>query len=347
MEAVRRYVFPVIWMLVLALIAAALVKLAFFSGEELSAQAEGEAPVAAVDALATVPVTRGDIASSLTLSATVEPDDGTALRAADAGEIVKIWVGNGDTVAAGDKILQVRYEDPVEATAVDSADPAAPAAPAEPQVHYKTLTAPSAGKIQDLEALKGQTLNIGDPVATVSPGTYAITAPLTPDQQLQLLDQPITASAALPSSADPIPCEAPSISEQDPSKDAANQPAAAPEVDPGTGEPLDTGGSSKADLRCPVPPGTRIVPGLEVDVVVDLGAATGVLTVPTTAVEGEDTAGKVYLLDDATGEPTAHEVTLGKRGEDTVEITGGLDEGQEVLRFVPGVENPDDTGLGW
>lgn len=349
MEAVRRYVFPIIWMIVLALIAVALVKLAFFGGDAAAEGPDVQAPIADVDTYALVPVTRGDITSTLELSATVEPDEGTAVRAADAGEIVKIWVKNGDNVLQGDRILQVKVEIQPEAAAAPAAgaatDPAAEPAATGPQYRYLTLKAPSDGRIEGLDALKGQMLSIGDPVATLSPGTYAITAPLTPEQQLQLLDQPLTASADLPSSTDPIPCQAPRIDEKDPSDETPATPAT-PEIDPATGMPVTTA-SSQASLRCPVPAGTRIVPGLEVDVVVDLGSAQGVLTVPTTAVEGEDTTGNVYVLDPSTGEPTAQEVTLGKRGDKVVEVTGGLEENEEILQFVPGVDNPDDQGVTW
>lgn len=349
MEAVRRYVFPVIWMVILAVIAAALAKMAFFS----SAPADGDpgaSPAAEVDPYATVAVSRGDIASSIDLSATVTPDDGTPLAARDAGEISTLWVRNGDHVVEGDKILQVRVpreEDPAPvAVAADptGGDPAAvaTAAPAEVRYRYLTLKAGSDGTIRDLAVLKGQTLAIGDPVATISPGTYAIVADLTPEQQLRLLDQQITATATLPDSADPVPCQAPEIEEDDPAKDDGTSQSQ-PVMDPSTGE-MSTTQEAQAALRCPVPDGTRIVPGLSVTVTVDLGTASGVLTVPITAVEGDGTAGTVYVMDEGTGEPVAQKVTLGKRSEDTVEITEGVEEGTQVLQYVPGVDS-EDTGM--
>ncbi|GAB2537911.1 efflux RND transporter periplasmic adaptor subunit [Brachybacterium huguangmaarense] len=343
MESVRRYVFPVIWMVIIGLIAAALVKLAFFGGAP--ATADDESPTADVGAFRTVPVGRGDIASTLDLTATVSPDEGTSVRATDAGEITSLWVKNGDAVQAGDRILQVRVEKEAAAAPVDpAADPAAAAAPAKPGYRYYTLTASGSGTIRDLAVLKGQQLAIGDTVATLSPGTYSIVADLTPEQQLRMLDVPVVATAQLPDSPDPVACQAPSIDEQDPSKDDEQAPSTT--IDPMTGMPVSAD-SAAARLRCPVPPGTRIVPGLTVTVTVDLGTATDVLTVPLTAVEGTGTAGNVYVLDDATGEPTPVPVTIGKRGPDTVEISG-IDEGTEVLQYVPGVAaDPMETGLGW
>lgn len=345
MESIRRYVFPIVWMLILGLIALALIKLAFFSGDAAAQQGDGASPEANADQYAVVPVERGDIASELDLAATVRPDEGTPLKATDAGEVNAIWVRNGDHVAQGDRILQVRV--PKEQQAAAPADPLAPApAPEKDSYRYLTLTASADGTVKDLTVLKGQTLAIGDAVATLSPGTYAIVADLTPEQQLQLTGVQISAAAKLPDSADPVPCQAPAIEEDDPADKTAETPAQ-PAVDPMTGMPAETA-TSAASLRCPVPAGAKIVPGLAVDVTVDLGTATGVLTVPTTAVEGKGTAGTVYVLDDQTGEPTPVKVTLGKRGEDVVEVTGGLEEGQEILRFVPGVDAPDTgTEMGW
>ena len=356
MEAVRRYVFPIIWMVIIGLMTLALVKIAFFSGDPTASAEDGATPQAAVDQYATVPVSRGDIASTLELTATVEADEGTALKAKDAGEITEVSVSNGDRVEEGTTILKLRVpQEAATAPAVDPADPnaVAAAAPAEPQYKHLTLKATTAGVVRDLDALKGQTLAIGDIVATISPGTYAIVAPLTPEQQLQLLDQDLRASAVIPGTEGPVACEAPKVEENSPdasgaSNTGASDPAAAMEGDPMAGADTSAasgGASSAASLRCPVLAGTKIVPGLGVDVTVDLGTATGVLTVPTTAVKGEAGAGTVYVLDDATGEPTEIPVTLGKKGEDAVEITGGLEEGQEVLQYVPGVDAEDQMGM--
>lgn len=358
MESVRRYVFPVIWMLLVALIAAALLKLAFFRGNTTSA-ADGATPQASADRYATVPVTRGDITSALDLDATVTPDPSTPLKATDAGEVSTLWVKNGDHVAQGDRILQVKVPRE-ESTAAATATPeggstgAAPAssAAAEPQYRYRTLTAPADGTIGDLTALKGQTLAIGDTVASVSPGTYAIVAPLTPEQQLQIIDQQITASAKLPDAPDPVPCQAPSVTENAPAAQGSATAAATPTTDSAKAASTDgssgdqQASSSSATLRCPVPAGTRIVPGLSVKVSVDLGKATGVLTVPTTAVEGTSTAGTVYTMGDD-GKPQAKAVTLGKRSQDTVEVTGGVNEGEKILRYVPGVDAETTDGQDW
>lgn len=347
MAALRRYVFPLFWMLILGIIAVSLARLAFFPGESSAAEEDQISPSADFDQYATVTASREDISSELVLPATVAPDEGTPLKATAAGEINKVWVKDGDEVQEGTKILQVRVPveaDPVEIAATEEgAAPAAPATSAPQEYRYLTLVADGRGIVRDLTAVEWETVSVGDTVATLSPGTYSITADLTPEQQLSLLDVDIEATATLPSLTDPIPCSRPAVTEDDPSADDEQAPSsegASIEVNPMTGEEI-TPETTSAQLSCAVPDGTRVVSGLTGEVSVALGTAEGVLTVPTTAVEGEGEAGTVYTLDEATGEPTPLEVELGLRGDGVVEVRKGLEEGQEVLQYVPGVDSAE------
>ncbi|MGO1283858.1 MAG: hypothetical protein ACTHWF_13750 [Brachybacterium sp.] len=361
MDALRRYVFPVIWMLILGLIALALVKMAFFSAGADAAEEDPEFPTADFDQHALVTVETGDVSSELVLPAMVQPDAGTDLKATDEGEINKIWLKNGDHVEKGQRILQVRQ--PVEPEmselpapeaelpegapegeeAAGEAEPVPAPQPTAPEYRYVNLVSTATGTISGMEVAEWDALAKRDTVASISPGTYSIVADLTPEQQLSLLDVELDATAKLPTTQDPVTCTSPAITE-----DAEVQEPSAPqtpEVDPFTGEPLSSGGSdvSAAQLTCPVPSDARVVPGLSVEVTVDLGTRTGVLTVPTTAVEGEGTAGTVYALDDATGETVPLEVVFGMRDDGRIEVTEGLEDGQEILEFAPGVDAVEDS----
>ena len=397
MAAVRRYVFPVIWMLLIGVIAVALAKMAFFPSGEADAGEETITPGAEFDEYALVAAETGDISSTLELSGTVVADEGTPLEATASGEINKIWRHDGDRVTKGERVLQVRYpvepepsEDPAEAEdpTADSDDadagasdgaagapaggtsvpaPAAPASP-EPEYRYVTLVASASGTLTDMEVQEQDELTEGAVVATLSPGTYSIHADLSPEQQLSLLDVELEASATLPTSQDPVTCSDPDIAEDrsgsdQPGSDPSSDPPAdegaieAPEGDPapdeggGSAGDRDPGSGSDpalASLTCPIPRDVKIVAGLEVEVSVALGTRTDVLTVPTTAVEGEAGVGAVYVLDEATGEPAPVEVELGLREDGRVEIISGLEEGQEVLEFAPGVDAPEeDEEIYW
>ncbi|MFC0674376.1 efflux RND transporter periplasmic adaptor subunit [Brachybacterium hainanense] len=354
METIRRYVFPIVWMAIFALIALALGKMAFFSGGEGIAQPGDEiTPNVSFDEYAMVPAQRGDIASVLELAGTVRADEGEKIVAADAGEINKIWVEDGDRIEEGARVLQVRVAQEPEAPAPaapeldENGQPLPAPEPEEQETKYRyyTLHAKDSGTVEDLGVTVGQQLSVGDQVGMLSPGTYSIVADLTPEQQLSLLDLEVKATAALPTAAEPIVCEGSSIDEKQGGGESPRPTGGEEgmgEIDPAA----ETPAAASAQLLCPVPDGTKIVPGLSVDVSVDLGSRTGVLTVPTTAVEGELADGAVYLLDPATGEPVRTEVVLGLRGDGIVEIAEGLEEGQEVLQFVPGVDNPEDGMYG-
>ncbi|WP_168583622.1 efflux RND transporter periplasmic adaptor subunit [Gephyromycinifex aptenodytis] len=353
--------FPIVWMVLVAVIAASLAKMAFFGPTSEAGGNDGAAPSADFDEFAAVAVAKGDITSTLELPATVQADPGATVAATHAGEVNKIWVANGDTISKGDPILQVRA--PKESMLAPPAEPAgsdpaaAPAAPVQPKPEftYHTLYAPRSGTVRALSAVNGQTVEVGANVATLSPGTYSSTAALTPQQHLQLLDRDVAASAELPTSTAPVPCDSPKVEEDE---TAANAPAADPmnPVEqmgmPGMGG--DAPATSSAHLLCPMPSSAKVVPGLSVKVKVDLGSAKGVLTLPTTAVQGVGDQGSVFLLDPVGGEPTAHPVTLGLRGKDTVQVVKGLKAGQKVLQFVPGIDSPEDPmgggmngGTGW
>lgn len=392
MAVVRRYVFPVIWMLLIGVIAVALAKMAFFPSGEAGATEETITPGAEFDEYALVAAETGDISSTLELSGTVEADEGTPLEATTSGEINKIWRHDGDRVTKGERVLQVRYpvesepqpepsEDPADAEdpTAGSDDTAAEATEAsegtertdaseETEYRYVTLVASASGTLTDMEVQEQDELTEGAVVATLSPGTYSIHADLSPEQQLSLLDVELEASATLPTSQDPVTCSDPDIAEDrsgsdQPGSDPSSDPPAdegaieAPEGDPapdeggGSAGDRDPGSGSDpalASLTCPIPRDVKIVAGLEVEVSVALGTRTDVLTVPTTAVEGEAGVGAVHVLDEATGEPAPVEVELGLREDGRVEIISGLEEGQEVLEFAPGVDAPEeDEEIYW
>lgn len=358
METLRRYVFPLVWMVILAVIALALVKIAFFPSTASGAQEDPVFPEATVDAYATVPVQRGDVSSSLELDAVITPDPGTALKANASGDITKIWAPNGTKVAKGDRILQVRVEegaslpepaepaDPTAPEAADGADAAPapePAAPA-PQYRYINLYAPADGTVRGLEVEEWDSIGQGDGLGSISPGTYSAVASLTPEQQLSLLDIKLKATLTLPGSDEPLTCKDPSIAEDtevDPDK--ATESPSEEELYGPDGMPVDSGSDvSAAQIVCPVPQDAKVVPALTVPMMVNLGSAHDVLLAPATAVVGEGTSGQVFVLDDATGAPAPVDVTLGKRDDGMVEITEGLEEGQEILEFAPGVDSPED-----
>jgi hypothetical protein len=84
--------------------------------------------------------------------------------------------------------------------------------------------------------------------------------------------------------------------------------------------------------------------GLQVNLEMTTGSATGVLAVPVSAVEGRYQTGTVYLPTSDPANPEKRSVTLGLTDGKMVEVKEGLEEGEEILEFTPTAtkDNQDD-----
>ncbi len=103
----RRWVFPILLLVIFGLIAAALVKVAFFPDEQTAA----EVPSAGISD-PVIPVERGSIVNQLDVSGTVARDAPVPLRADIDGVVTEVFVGEGH-VDAGQVLFRVKQNDPV------------------------------------------------------------------------------------------------------------------------------------------------------------------------------------------------------------------------------------------
>jgi len=87
----RRWIFPILLLIVCAAVAAALVKLAFFPDQ---ADAAAQAPTGTVSA-PVVAVTTGDITDQLQVDGTIARDDAITVRSQVEGVITRIDVAQG------------------------------------------------------------------------------------------------------------------------------------------------------------------------------------------------------------------------------------------------------------
>lgn len=106
----------------------------------------------------------------------------------------------------------------------------------------------------------------------------------------------------------------------------------APSIDPQRG-------SVEVRLEVPAPP-ARLKPDMTVSIDLTVAAKPSALTVPSEAVRGAATPTPHVLTVEA-GRVARRDVQLGIRGEGTIEIAAGLDEGAEVIlpdgkRLAPG-----------
>lgn len=328
MNVLRRWVWPGLKFLVFAAIAVALVRLAFFAAEPPEADA---VPTGQIDD-PVVTVTKGDISNDVQATGTIRSVASTAVRATVAGAVNRVFVANGAHVEQGAPIVDVRVE-----TAVDGVTADGSALP--PKVTFATVVAPAAGTVSGLDLVQKQPVDIGTVVARVAPEAYRASATLQAAQLYRLVDRPSEATVTVKDGPAPFTCTNLSLTSAPAGgDDAAGDDAAAQD---GSGAGASTGGTQ---LECDVPGGVRVFPGLEVTMSVPAGKAEGVLTLPTTAVQGSAQQGIVTVVADS-GDHEQRQVELGITDGEQVEVKSGLAEGDQVLQFVPGKEQPDDGSV--
>ena len=299
----RKWVFPIIRIVVFAAIAVALVKLAFLP--DLGVVTDTDQPTGEI-VEPQVPVAIGTILNDVTVTGTVAQVAPLPMLANLTGVVLEVFVANGQFVNYTNPILTIRSETP---------NP-------DGTISYQTavVNAPANGTITGLSAIVGQAFSVGDPVGKLQQPIFAVSGTIAPEQQYRLLNQPTEAEVTITGGPAPFVCTGLTIS----------TPA-----DPTTGE-AGTGGPT---VRCTVPDGVRVFAGLAAQMVIAGGIAENVLIVPITAVEGTSESGNVYfVLPDGSTEPRP--VVLGLNDGVNVEVKEGLVEGDLILQFIPGAVAP-------
>jgi macrolide-specific efflux system membrane fusion protein len=302
----RKWVFPIIRIVVFAAIAAALVKIAFFA--DPAPQQAGEFPSGAI-VEPQIPVMLGTVRNDILLDGTVGADVPVEIKAPLDGEIRQLSVKAGQRVKKGAELMQIRgfYDDGTH--------------------RWSIVKAPASGVLTSFDLLVGQHVGVGETIGQVAPPSFSVTATLAPEQLYRLTTKPTEAEVTIVGGPAPFTCARLKII------------TPVPGAVPGEGE---EGGSTGTSVRCKVPGDVRVFAGLTAQLTIAGGIAENVLTVPTTAVEGGSGTGVVYLVG-ADGATEPREVTLGLSDGISVEVTGGLAEGDMILQFVPGA--PADPGM--
>jgi membrane fusion protein (multidrug efflux system) len=332
MSVVRTIVFPALRLLVWAVIAIALVVLAFRGGDAGGTATGPGAPTLELNSPA-IPVARGTVTNTVSVTGAVVADAAVPLKATAAGTVRKLLVAAGSTVTAGQALLEIRYEEELDPVVGTDAEGNPTSTPRPPRVRTATVPAPAAGKLSSLDVLVDQVVAVGDRVGSISLGTLSVTASLTQNDQFRLLAPPATAEVEVQGGPAPFTCTGLTLGAAP--ADSGSTP------DDGSGVPpdLSAGAGGGTTARCQVPAGVTVFPGMGATVRIEAGVASDVLVVPVTAVQGSVQQGNVWVLG-ADGAQEERAVTLGLTDGEMVEVREGLTEGEQVLRFVP---VPDDT----
>lgn len=298
----RKWVFPILRIVVFAVIAVALVKLAFFADpvEQSAEQPTGEIVEPQIQ------VTRGTIQNDVVLSGSVNAKPAIPVKATFGGEVRQVLVKQGKVVKKNTPVMVVRA-DLVNANGT-------------PYQRVETVYAGASGVLSSFSVLVGQVVGIGDVVGQVAPQTFNVTASIAPEQLYRLTEKPTEAQVTVQGGPAPFTCTGLAII---------------------TPLPGDSGGDPSGDgsggttVRCNVPADVRVFAGLVADMTIAGGVAENVLIVPMTAVQGAADTGIVYVIG-ADGEQEERSVTLGLNDGVNIEVTSGLTEGETILQFVPG-----------
>jgi macrolide-specific efflux system membrane fusion protein len=332
----RRIILPVVRVVLVAAIAVALVKIAFFP--DTSAESEPAQASASVEE----PVVTAQLSSlqnSLTVPASVRADTAVDAKATLQGTISELTVAVGQKVSAGERIGAVRQETPVDPVTRIAPDGTETVVPQKPKVIAEAIVAPAAGTISAVPVITKQDVAVGDVVAKITPDAFIVQGSLKPEDLYRLSSIPGEASVSLKGGPGEFTCTSLQIS--DPG--TAGSGSAANGVDP-SGEAVGGEGGATA-LTCRVPAEVRVFSGLTGAITIQAGSAENVVTLPTTAVKGNADSGSVWLQN-AEGETEERPVKLGITDGVQIQIIEGVAEGDTVFEFVPGtdVTDPEATG---
>jgi len=293
----RRWIFPILLVVVFAVIAAALVKMSFFPD---SAEAAIEPSAQISDTV--VPVERGEVVNALTLPGTVARDASYAVRSETDGVVTAVHVGLGQ-VAAGQPLFTIKQTDPVRSI---------------------NVLAPEAGDITELAVVKGQAAAVGGELATLSPARYHVLSTVEPVQLYRLLGAPTEGSVSIQGGPAPFTC---------------------------TGLTVQVAEDGTTSVRCAIPSDQVVFAGLQAELGIDIGTVADALIVPTTAVKGGAGTGVVWVDAGDGSDLEERTVTLGVSDGTFVQVTEGLEEGELIRQFVPGLASVNepvcyDDGMG-
>lgn len=298
----RKWIFPIIRIIIFAAIAAALVKLAFFA--DAAPPEDPTVPTASiVEPHHTV--STGTVNNDVVIQGTVSADPAVPVKATQLGQIHKIVVGQGKSVKKGAEVMVIREEVPRDDGSF--------------WWKYTSVKAPATGILSSVPVIVGQSVSVGEVIGQIAPPSFRVSGSLLPEQQYRLLTQPTEAQVTITGGPAPFTCTG-----------LAMTTALA-----GSGGEEGGEGGSGTTVSCSVPEDVRVFAGLGAELTLAGGIAENVLVAPMTAVEGVADTGNVYFVL-ADGSTELRPVVLGLNDGVNVEIKEGLLEGDTILQFIPG-----------
>jgi multidrug efflux pump subunit AcrA (membrane-fusion protein) len=164
--------------------------------------------------------------------------------------------------------------------------------PPSPTPVVKTVTSPVSATVVEVDVLQGQDVEAGQTLVVVSPKRFDVISAVPARLLDRFLQPPVAITMAIPDGPPEFACEFLSIGANLPTADA--QSVLHQEV----------------DLRCTVPEGSEVFPGLRGRVEVVTAEADDVIVLPLSAVRVAGGSGTVLLVEKG-HPPVEKAVTLG------------------------------------
>lgn len=330
----RRVILPIVRVVLIAAIAVALVKIAFFpdtssDSAPATASASIEEPV--------VTAQLSSVQNALTVPASVRAGTPVDAKATLQGTVSELTVTVGQRVTAGERIGAVRQETPVDPVTRVAPDGTETVTPQKPKVVAEAIVAPAAGTISALSVIQKQDVAVGDVVAKITPDVFIVQGSLKPEDLYRLSSIPGEATVSLKGGPGEFTCTSLAIA------DAVAPDQASPSAGADASSGAEGGGATA--LTCQVPADVRVFAGLTGALTIQAGSAENVVTLPTTAVKGNADSGSVWVQN-ADGEAEERPVKLGITDGLQIQILEGVAEGDAVLEFVPGTDVTDSDATG-
>ena len=139
-------VLDIVKVLAWVVIAVALVKFAFFPAAQEDQSTDGMDPGGNFGQM-TIEVGRADITNTVSVTGTIQADEPVVARATLDGNVVRTFVNDGDKIAKGDAIVQIRKEFPGETRQVTDEEGNVSVETSEPTYKYETVVSPGDGTV--------------------------------------------------------------------------------------------------------------------------------------------------------------------------------------------------------
>ncbi len=335
-----KYVFPSIRIVIWFVIAAALVKIAFGSVAPPVTEGNEEFPTSEFSGGMHV-VERASITSTLEVPASIVVDPSVEVKAGAVGTMGYWAVADGEAVVKGQALADIHV--PIMSKRTVDADGMVIEPHDTGYFTRHTLFAPISGKITRALVLKEETTK-SSLAFTVHPGTLSVEGTLTPQEQFKLVDLPETTKVSLTGGPEPFICRNLALGTDLVKVDNNSGGDDNPDSQDGNMEmpgDMGTGGESPdqtvgVKLKCIAPDDTRLIAGLDGTMSILAGEVKDAVVVPITAVQTIKDVGRVWVVNEETGEETERELVLGLAQGQIVEVKKGLDSGETIRQYAPG-----------